>query len=862
MKNFPDRILVFILVTVIAMTVSGKTITGIVSNEDYVPIKGVIVQLIEGEDPIDFMTTGGDGKFSFNTDTVSNGMILSFSLLDYESQEVVVSEDSVYNVVLMKKGTDLAEFVVRAPHTRVKGDTIVYDVASLTSKSDRNIGDIIRKLPGVTISGNVIYYDGEPINRFYIEDMNMLGGSYSVAANNINPEDIKSISVYERHQPKKVLKDVEFTDRAALNLTLKKKRMLRPIGFVKAGGGAGDRMLYDADVYGMLISPTNQSLLAAGGNNAGRVYGTMSETGGETRNYNLCSDIVNLYPLGSASLPVARYYNNNSAKVNASSLFKINRDYTMTSRVGYSFDKDNYSNATYTEYLGTGEDNVIYSDEGTSWFANHRVNACINLESNSESFYLLNELYFQGKFSDNDYRICNDRTVMQSLSNRDFLVEDRFNSIIRKGGNVFDVGARMTFSTSPHNRMTVVDNTSEVPYISQILKGNTFFSTFTAKYTSVWDTFSFGGDANADISLDSFKSDEGDSDMFVGTNEEHGYKIGVFLRPFFSFDIGRLKWRTEIPVSFHTIRYKDVVDNRIYSDSRPYIDFSSNLLWKMSVYISLQGGFSLRHDYGGLRDFIDNPLYTSYRTETVLGTGALSSSGSKRGNVMLRYSNPLNGLNTSLRLSCGRTDRNQLSSSVVSETEETVSSIERRNRINTFSWAIDAAKRMHNVVVKVSGNGMASQREAMRQNRDLTVDSRFRTVSATLLTYFLSDRLNMDVTAVYSGIEQRIKATGTKTDQSNVNCNFKISGFVIPYLELYSSVAFERSRLAEGGNRGYVFLDAGMRLKKRKFEIELKGANLTDERVYEYSITRSLDIGTYRYALRPLEVIATFKWMF
>lgn len=95
-----------------------------------------------------------------------------------------------------------------------------------------------------------------------------------------------------------------------------------------------------------------------------------------------------------------------------------------------------------------------------------------------------------------------------------------------------------------------------------------------------------------------------------------------------------------------------------------------------------------------------------------------------------------------------------------------------------------------------------------------------------------------------------------------MNCNFKISGFVIPYLELYSSVAFERSRLAEGGNRGYVFLDAGMRLKKRKFEIELKGANLTDERVYEYSITRSLDIGTYRYALRPLEVIATFKWMF
>lgn len=862
MNNNTGRILVSVLFFFIAMIGNGKTLTGIVSNEDYVPIKGVIVQLIEGEDPIDFMTTDRDGKFCFERDTVLNGMILSFSLLDYESKEVVVGTDSVYNVILMKKGTDLAEFVVKARHTVVKGDTIVYDVASLTSKFDRNIGDVIRKLPGVTISDNVIYYDGEPINRFYIEDMNMLGGSYSVATNNINPSDIKSISVYERHQPKKVLKDIEFTDRAALNLTLKKKRMLKPIGFVKAGGGVGDRGLYDADVYAMLISPSNQTLLAVEGNNIGKVYGMMPEIGREARIYNSCSNIVNLYPLGSASLPVARYYNNNSAKVSANSLFKINPDYTMTTRVGYSFDKDNYSNATFTEYLGTGTENVIYRDEGTSRFDNHNVNACINLESNSESFYLVNELYFQGKFSDNDYRICNDRTVRQYIFNRDFLVEDRFNSILRKGDNVFDVGARMSFSTSPRNRMTVVDNTSEIPSVSQILKGSSLFSTFYAKYTSVWESFSFGGDANADVTYDTFRSSNGKSGLAEDANEDSGYKIAVRVRPFFSLDLGRLKWKTEVPVSFHTMRYKDVIDGTIYTDHLPYIDLSSTLLWKMSVFVSLQGGFSLKHEYGGLKDFIENPLYTSYRTETSLGNGALSSSASKRGNIMLRYSNPLCGINSSVRLSLGRTDRNLMSSSVVSPTDEAVSSIEKRNKTNNFSWAFDGSKRLQNVVIKVSGNGMSSRRETIRQNRNLTIGSRFGTLSATLLTYFLSDRLNLDFSAVYSGMRQEIKTTGTKTDQNNLNCNFKISGFVISDLELYSTVTLERCRLAEGGKRGYVFLDGGMRFKKRKYEIELKASNLTNERVYEYGVTHSLDISTYRYDLRPLEVMATFKWMF
>ena len=90
-------------------------------------------------------------------------------------------------------------------------------------KGDRSIEDVIKKLPGIEVSETgVISYDGEPINNFYIEGLNLMGGNYAVASQNIKPQDVAAVSVYERHQPKKALKNVVESKSAALNLKLKK----------------------------------------------------------------------------------------------------------------------------------------------------------------------------------------------------------------------------------------------------------------------------------------------------------------------------------------------------------------------------------------------------------------------------------------------------------------------------------------------------------------------------------------------------------------------------------------------------------------------------------------------------------------
>lgn len=117
----------------------------------------------------------------------------------------------------------LQEVVVKAPERRIKGDTIIYDVAALTKAGDRTIEDIIRKIPGIQIddSGG-ISYDGLSINHFYIEDMDLMGKNYTVASRSINPDDISTVSVYERHQDKRVLQGKQEAEKASLNLKLKR----------------------------------------------------------------------------------------------------------------------------------------------------------------------------------------------------------------------------------------------------------------------------------------------------------------------------------------------------------------------------------------------------------------------------------------------------------------------------------------------------------------------------------------------------------------------------------------------------------------------------------------------------------------
>jgi hypothetical protein len=188
---------------------------------------------------IAYSRTNGKGYFEITIPATDNSFI-RISCIGYANIEKPVSEqEKKYRFILKPSIYSLPEVVVKNRNIlRLKGDTLSYNVKEFTRTQDRTIGDIIRNLPGITVSpSGTISYNGKPINKFYIDGDDLLGDKYGVASNTLPADMVDAIQVLENHQPIKMLENASASDNAALNLKLNNKARLRVFGSGNAGAG-------------------------------------------------------------------------------------------------------------------------------------------------------------------------------------------------------------------------------------------------------------------------------------------------------------------------------------------------------------------------------------------------------------------------------------------------------------------------------------------------------------------------------------------------------------------------------------------------------------------------------------------------
>ena len=81
--------------------------------------------------------------------------IIKSSYIGYTPYEITITtgkEDILQHIVL-KQGVELAEVeIVHEMPVTIKGDTIVYNADSFTNGSERKLGDVLKKLPGVEVN--------------------------------------------------------------------------------------------------------------------------------------------------------------------------------------------------------------------------------------------------------------------------------------------------------------------------------------------------------------------------------------------------------------------------------------------------------------------------------------------------------------------------------------------------------------------------------------------------------------------------------------------------------------------------------------------------------------------------------------
>ncbi|TYP99498.1 outer membrane beta-barrel protein [Tenacibaculum adriaticum] len=154
---------------------------------------------------------------------------------------VTQESDLLKDIILeLDETLDEVEIISKMPVT-VKGDTIVYNADSFKSGTEKKLGDVLKKLPGVEVNDDgEIQVEGKTVKKVMVEGKDFFDGDSKLAVKNIPANAIDKVEVLKNHSEVSQMSRVtDNEDNIVINLKLKEGKKNFWFGEVVAGVGLG-----------------------------------------------------------------------------------------------------------------------------------------------------------------------------------------------------------------------------------------------------------------------------------------------------------------------------------------------------------------------------------------------------------------------------------------------------------------------------------------------------------------------------------------------------------------------------------------------------------------------------------------------
>lgn len=219
-------LVLFIILTPLFARAQDVSLSGIIRDKSGQPLDAVTVTVTDDEkNVLAYTLTNSAGNFAFSLKGQKDQSSLSLVVtsIGYRKTTIPLKEEKFPLVLdIEEEPFTISEVTVKASGIWESGDTLSYGVLKFKQAQDRSVADVLKRMPGIEVSENgTIQYQGKNISTVYVEGLDLTGGNYTQVTNNLNADKISSVQVLENHQKMKALKDIEFSDQAALNLKLK-----------------------------------------------------------------------------------------------------------------------------------------------------------------------------------------------------------------------------------------------------------------------------------------------------------------------------------------------------------------------------------------------------------------------------------------------------------------------------------------------------------------------------------------------------------------------------------------------------------------------------------------------------------------
>ncbi|MDO4728173.1 MAG: hypothetical protein Q4B43_04100 [Bacteroidota bacterium] len=252
-----------------------NVIKGKVIAQDGIPLENISVLLTDvvNNKVLSYTFTNKDGDFGFKTPYAEN-LSLKFTSLSYKEQTLEVNftaSNGVFDhlVVMESKSTNIKEVVLEFDRPIVeKKDTISFLASSFLQGNEQVVEDLLRKIPGLDIDekGTIRVYNRE-VEKVMVEGDDFFEKGYKMLTKNMPVNPIETVEVLLNYSDNKHLKNVEKSDKVALNLTLKEDSKNIWFGNIHLGYGVLSDNRYSAGANLMNFSKKYKVYLFSNLNN-------------------------------------------------------------------------------------------------------------------------------------------------------------------------------------------------------------------------------------------------------------------------------------------------------------------------------------------------------------------------------------------------------------------------------------------------------------------------------------------------------------------------------------------------------------------------------------------------------------------
>jgi hypothetical protein len=456
--NFLKVVLVILMFFGLSMHVlrSQTTLSGIITDEQQTPLANIniLVYAHGSQSLFAFGFSDSNGKFVIRVQSPSDSLRIEVTSVQYRKDTVVIAnKDTQLTFGLVKEVKDLSEFVMRASPIERRGDTISYLVSTFAREQDRSIADVLSKMPGIEVepSGRILY-QGEPIQHFYVEGLDLMGGRYGLVSSNMPHHSVATVQILENHQPIKILEERLSSHRASLNITL--KRDITTTGTARLGSGLIP-FLWDANITPMMFTKNFQLAGSYQANNTGNDAAkqldalTMENFRERLDNYTERPSLLDIPGLSPPGFNENRYLDNNIHLLNANTLTRLARELQLRTNLHFIYDNQlQQGDAKRTIY--TPNDTLVFDERISNQLQNRAVRGEITLTRNTKQNYLNNKLEFQSHWDQRAGEIVYSKTsgLNQQLNNPFRNISNRLNMVKPVGSRLINLNSFIYYDQS------------------------------------------------------------------------------------------------------------------------------------------------------------------------------------------------------------------------------------------------------------------------------------------------------------------------------------------------------------------------------------------------------------------------------